>query len=134
MPEVCEAIYQVNKDEGLSTPQEWRERSQHFGHRWNLHHAVGALNGKHVAIRCPRQSESTYYNYKGFCSVVMLALTTGFCAQIFNECQLRLNVMDGTIGFPDADPLPGDDKDMPYFILTDDVFAWRTWLMKPFRA
>ena len=40
--------------------------------------------------------------------------------------------MDETIGFPDTDPQPGDDRDMPYFIVADDAFALRTWLMKPF--
>ena len=29
--------------------------------------------------------------------------------------------MDGTIGFPDANPLPGDDRAMPYFIVADDA-------------
>ena len=40
--------------------------------------------------------------------------------------------MDGTIGFSDAELLPGEDRDMPYFKLADDAFALRTWLMKPF--
>ena len=40
--------------------------------------------------------------------------------------------MDGTIGFPDTDRLPGYDRDMPYFIVGDDAFALKTWLMKPF--
>ena len=40
--------------------------------------------------------------------------------------------MDGTIGFPDAEQLPGDHTDMPYFIVADDTFALRTWQMKPF--
>ena len=40
--------------------------------------------------------------------------------------------MDGTIGFPDVYLLPGDGRDMPYFIVADDAFALRTWLMKPF--
>ena len=44
-----------------------------------------------------------------------------FDVQIFNACQLRQSVMDGTISFPDADPLPGDDRDMPYFIMADDA-------------
>ena len=26
-------------------------------------------------------------------------------------------------GFPHVDPLPGDDIDMPYFIVVDDAFA-----------
>ena len=51
--------------------------------------------------------------------------SNGCCsnAQIFNEGQLRQSVMDGTISFPVADPLPDNDRDMPYFIVADDAFA-----------
>ena len=45
---------------------------------------------------------------------------------------LKHNFLDGTIGFPNADPLPGDNRDMSYFIVAYDAFALRTWLMKPF--
>ena len=31
--------------------------------------------------------------------------------------------MDGTTGFLDADPLLGDDRDMPYYIVADDAFV-----------
>ena len=80
-----------------------------------------------MTIRCSRQSETRYYNYKGFFSVVMLALVNtdyGFlfadvgsnvsCSdtQIFNKCQLKQNIIDETIGFPDADPLPGNAHTM----------------------
>ena len=58
----------------------------------------------------------------------------GCCSdiQIFNECQLKLSIMDGGIGFPNADPLLGDDRDMPDFIMVDDAFALTTWLKRPF--
>ncbi len=36
------------------------------------------------------------------------------------------------IGFPPEDPLPKDERLMPYFILGDDAFALKTWLKKPF--
>ncbi len=36
------------------------------------------------------------------------------------------------IVFPPADPLPQDNQLMPYFLLGDDAFALRTWMMKPF--
>ena len=38
----------------------------------------------------------------------------------------------GTINLPDSDPLPNDDKDTPYYILGDDAFPLRTFLMKPY--
>ena len=127
-------MYQIYKDKELecpSTPQEWGEKAVHFCQRWTFHHVVRAICGKHVVIRC--------FFYKGFYSAVLLALVdadyrfNGCCSdpQIFNGCQLMQNIMDGTIGFPDADLLPGDDRDMPYLIVADDAFALRTWLMKP---
>ncbi len=53
-------------------------------------------------------------------------------APIFNQCELIEAIEDRMIGFPPDDPLPKDDRPMPYFILGDDTFALKTWLMKPF--
>ena len=55
-------------------------------------------------------------------------------AQIWNDCELKDAIKTGTIRFPDADPLPGNDDEhtMPYFIIGDDAFALHKWLMKPF--
>ena len=132
----------------VSTLQEWHEKVVQFDQRWNFHHAVGLLDGKHVAIRCPQQSGSIYYNYNDFYSVVILALvdadyrclwvdvrSNGSCfdAQIVNECHLKKSIVDGTIGFPDADELQGDDRDTTYFIVADDVFALSTWFKAFFR-
>ena len=52
-------------------------------------------------------------------------------AQIFNACQLK-RVEDGRIGFPDPAPITQGGRDVPYFILADDAFALKTWLMKPY--
>ena len=106
----------------------------------------GALDGKHVALKKPKNSGALYHNYKGFFSIVMLALldgqyrfrwvdagTAGSCsdAQIFNACQLKRRIEDGRIGFPDPAPITQGGRDVPYFILADDAFALKTWLMKP---
>ena len=52
-------------------------------------------------------------------------------AQIYNESELKECLNNGTIRFPDPDPIPNDNQDMPYFILGDDAFGLRTNLMKP---
>jgi hypothetical protein len=150
IPEVCRALVTVLKDEVMSTPttpDEWRAIADQFHQRWNVPHACGALDGKHVRIRCPRKSGSLYYNYKGFYSVVLMALVdaqyrfvwidTGGdgCmsdAQIYNQSELGELLESGNIGFPPVEPLPRDDRDMPYFLLGDDAFALRKYMMKPY--
>ena len=145
LPEVCRAIQDEFTREYLrcpTTPDEWKELEWEFRIRWN---ALGALDGKHVALKKPKNSGALYHNYKGFFSTVMLALvdgqhmfrwvdvgTAGSCtnAQMFNTCHLKRKIDDGSIGFPDPEPLTQGGQDVPYFILADDAFALKTWLMK----
>ena len=148
--EVCKAIVAEFKDEVIqchTTTQEWRDIDDAFYKKWNVPHAIGALDEKHVAIKKPNSSGSIYYNYKGFFSVVIMALVDadykfiwvdlgGFGhqsdSQIINASELRECIVNRSIGVPAADKLPGDDNDTHYFILADDIFAMRTYLMKPY--
>ncbi|XP_062584031.1 putative nuclease HARBI1 [Saccostrea cucullata] len=150
IPEVCQAIIDAYEDEvfGFPTnPDEWREVAQKYGERWNFHHTCGALDGKHVAIRNKRRSGTLYYNYKGFFSIILLALvdadykfiwadvgTQGSSsdAQIFNHGPLRNGLENDTLGLPDPEPLPHDDRPIPYFLVGDDAFPLRSWMMKPY--
>jgi hypothetical protein len=53
-------------------------------------------------------------------------------AQIFNDTDLKDAILDGSIHFPEAEPLPADPSSkVPYYILADDAFALKPWLMKP---
>ena len=100
-----------------------------------------------MALKKPKKSGALYYNYKGFFSIVMLTLvdgqykfrwvdagTAGSCsdAQIFNASQLKRRIEDDRIGFPDPAPITQGGRDVLYFILADDAFALKTWLMKPY--
>ena len=138
LPEVCRAIQDEFTREYLrcpTTPDEWKELEREFGIRWNVPHALGALDGKHVALKKPKNTGALYHNYKEFFSIVMLALvdgqykfrwvdagTAGSCsdAQIFNACQLKRKIEDGRIGFPDPAPITRGGR------------ALKTWLMKPY--
>ncbi|KAJ8029927.1 hypothetical protein HOLleu_29460 [Holothuria leucospilota] len=56
IPETYEAIIQNNLEEVMtcpSTPEEWKLVTQSFSDRWNFHNTCGAIDGKHVAIKCP---------------------------------------------------------------------------------
>ena len=53
-------------------------------------------------------------------------------AQIFNVSELNECMENGTIGLPDPEPMPNDDRNTPYFILGDDAFGLRTYLIKPY--
>jgi hypothetical protein len=122
------------------------EVTHQFLHLWNFPHSIGALDGKHFAIKKPAKSGSLYHNYKGFFSIILLGLvdaeyrflwvdvgTHGSTsdASIFNAGPLKEALESATLGLPDPDPLPGDDKPMPYFVVGDDAFALKTWMMKP---
>ncbi|XP_033749273.1 uncharacterized protein LOC117333962 [Pecten maximus] len=77
VPEVCQAIYDGYHEGAVkcpSTPDEWKEVAKGFSEKWNFHHVCGALDGKHIRILAPPRSGSVYYNYKGYFSIIMLAL------------------------------------------------------------
>lgn len=150
VPEVCRAIREEYKTEVVTcprTPQEWQAVAEDFKKRWNVPHACGAIDGKHVAMRCPPNTGTLYHNYKGFFSVVLLALVDANYkflwadvgglgsmsdCQIFNESELKQCLDESSIYFPDPEPLPNDDTDTPYFFLGDDAFGLRTYMMKPY--
>ena len=140
IPETCQAIIQEYQDEvlcGPRSPEEWKHVANTFSKTWNFHNTLGAIDGKHIAIRCPRNGGSVYFNYKGFHSIVLLAVvdgnykflyvdvgTNGSCsdAGIFLDTPLRQAIEQGTAGIPDGQPLPNDDQIIPYSFVGDDAF------------
>ena len=53
-------------------------------------------------------------------------------AGIFKESPLKRRLERGTLGLPPAEPLPNDDRDIPYFLVGDDAFPLQPWLLKPY--
>ena len=107
IPKVCRAMLHEFKKEFLICPTEteaWKSIEEKFRNRWNVPHAVGALDGKHIAIKKLWRSGSGYFNYKGYFSLVLLALMdaeykflwvnvgasgSSSDAQIFNRSKLK---------------------------------------------
>ena len=148
VPQVIEAIIEEFSSEIAlpDTPDRWIDLSKDFERQWNLPHCIGALDGKHIAIRKPTGTGTLYYNYKKYFSIVLLALVdanymfryidvgcsgAGSDAGIFNECDLKEALEKGRLNLPPATPLVQGQRHVPYFIVGDEAFALRTWLMKP---
>ena len=109
-------------------------------------HAVGGLDGKHIAIKKSKRSGSEYFNYKGYFSLVLLALVnadykflwakagasgSSSDAQISNSSKLKRRIENRTLGLPPPEPLGPGGPDLHYFLLGDDTFALMPWLVKP---
>ncbi len=50
----------------------------------------------------------------------------------FSMTSLKKAIEREKLGVPPVEPLPHDDKNMPYYIIGDDAFALKPWLMKPY--
>lgn len=66
--EVSSALYEVLKDDYMGFPNtsQWKEVASGFDIMWDYPHCCGAIDGKHIRIKCPNRSGSEFYNYKGF--------------------------------------------------------------------
>ncbi|KAJ8019719.1 Protein ALP1-like [Holothuria leucospilota] len=133
--EVCRAIIEEYIDEVMPVPTtkaEWRRIADEYYQKWNFPHTCGSLDGKHVACKCPPASGSTYFNYKKFYSVVLLAMVdadykflwadiggrgAASDAQVWNDSDLQEAIIDGDLKLPDPEPLPHDTEDLPYFFI-----------------
>ena len=74
--EVCDALYKRLAPQYLPSPtkEDWERAATDFEELWQLPNCIGAIDGKHVALEKPSGSGTVYHNYKGFCSIVLLAV------------------------------------------------------------
>lgn len=56
----------------------------------------------------------------------------GCDATIWNDSNLKSAIRNQTLRLPPPQPLPNDDKDRPYFIISDDAFGITKNIMIPF--
>jgi hypothetical protein len=122
-----------------TTTEEWPATAEQFEHRWLFPHCCGALDDKHVAVTCPWNTGSVYRNYKGFFSIVLMALVdadykflwidvssdgSSNDASIYNGSELKegLESPNNIFNLPEEKSLPGDNIPVPYYIVGDNAF------------
>nr|CAH7714623.1 unnamed protein product [Callosobruchus chinensis]CAH7726808.1 unnamed protein product [Callosobruchus chinensis] len=139
IPEVCQAIYDVLKDEFLKMPTtepNWDNIADDFMQKWNFPNCVGAIDGKHVNLKAPANSGSLNFNYKHSHSIVLLGLAdanyqftyinVGSAGRnldggVYVNSRLSKALENNSINIPQPKPLPGHD-----------AFALKPYMLKPF--
>ena len=146
--ETCKAIWEVLSPLYLKNPsseQEWKEISKNFEDIWNFPHAIGSIDGKHIAIECPKNYK--YYNYKGFFSVVLLAICdakycftfvdigqygSGNDSGVLKQSKMGKGFENNEFDMPKPSKIPGLEEELPYFLLGDEIFPLKSWLQTPY--
>ncbi|XP_069979435.1 uncharacterized protein [Penaeus vannamei] len=141
VPQMCQDIINTHRPEVMKcpqTPKAWKKDTQGFSKKWNYHNCGGALDGKHVPIKKPTNGGSVYYNYKNLHSIVLMAVADANYKFLYvdvgaergagyggmrSKCDLNQAIEKKRAGFPEA---------IPFYLISDDAFALKPWLMKPY--
>ena len=127
----------------MPTPT-WTTRSQivdDFWDLWNFPNCIGAIDGKHVKVQAPPNSDSKFFHYKQFFfSVVLLALvdarykfTVVYIGAygrnsdggIFAHSKLG-KYFETRLGIPEGKQLPGISCLAPHVIVGYEAFPLKT--------
>ena len=111
--ETCEAIWialQSQYVKAPSTAEEWIGVSRQFEQMWNFRNCIGkheyvecvyvcvlasceyctgAIDGKHIVVQAPMNAGSTFFNYKGTHSVVLLAVCDAHYRYVFPKYSIK---------------------------------------------
>jgi len=148
--QVCDIIWRTLKQECMPEPciEKWKEISIGFENSANFPNCVGAVDGKHIRLVQPIDSGSLFYNYKNYFSIVLMAICdANYCftfvdigsfgrncdSSVFKNCAFWKRVEDGTLPWPQPEPLPGTDQpSLPFVIVADEAFALSDHFMRPY--
>ncbi|KAG8239737.1 hypothetical protein J437_LFUL018744 [Ladona fulva] len=115
----------------------WSKAANRYWELWNLPNCVGSLDGKHIRIKAPPNSGSTFYNYKGYFSIVLLAVADAdglFLSvdvgeygrnsdgRVLKESSFGKALFRDQLQLPEPAPLPGEESVFPFIL----------WQMKHF--
>lgn len=130
-----------------NTTEEWEHIAKDFQDKWNVFNCIGAMDGKHIRICCPKYGGSHYFNYKSYNSVILFALvdanyrflyvdagTNGRVgdAGVFAKSELKRCLNNNSLNIPGEKCLPNTNISIPYVILADDAFPLSRNVMKPY--
>lgn len=150
--EVCTVIPDILSPLYLTPPteEEWKSIVDGYWNTWQMPNCFGAVDGKHIKLKCPPNSGSCYYNYKKYFSIVLMAICDHLYtfklvdigayggnsdSGIFDASAIGKNLTNGQLKLPkDNAKLPGSDISIPGFFIGDAAFPLTTRMMKPYNG
>ena len=127
--------------------EQWKKISQDFEGMWQFPHVIGAIDGKHVVIEAPAKPGTLYHNYKGTFSIVLLAICdakynftlidvgqygSNNDSDVLAESEIGNAFENNTLNIPPSELVQGTDLEIPYFLIGDEIFPLKPWLMRPY--
>ena len=149
LQQVCAVIWQRLKTVCLPalTKEKWQEIAQGFEKYAHFPNCIGAIDGKHIRVIQPDGTGSMYFNYKGFFSIVLLAVCDANYsfiyvdigaygkssdAAVFHNSSLYKKLVENTLDIPEAKPISGSDMSLPHVIVGDEAFGIMDHIMRPY--
>ena len=142
--------------------EKWLSVAKEFQEKWQFPNYFGAINGKPVPLNNPFNCGSTYFNYKNFFSIALLALVDADykflhvnvgcqgCISnggVFKKSELYHLLVNGDINLPDSRQHPdlsnsndlflvesNRESKVLYIVVADDAFLLPTYFMKPYSS
>ena len=147
--EVCEEIWNCFHEKHMSFPstEHLKSVAEDFFKKWNFPNCVGTIDGKHIRIKCPKNSGSIYYNYKQFFSIVLqgiadanykfITIDVGAYGKqsdggIFSLSNVYKCLETNTFNMPNIECIPSTDISVPFVLLGDDAYPLKPYLLKPY--
>ena len=130
-----------------SSHEDFKHSMEKFGEEWQFLYAFSAVDGSHLPVKCPNggaQAMKQYFNFKGFYSIVLMALVDAeyrfiwasvgapgnpHDSTLLQSTDLWKKIVDGKV-IPNV-PQQVENVEIPPLILGDGAFPLRTWIMKP---
>ncbi|XP_055344225.1 uncharacterized protein LOC129592258 [Paramacrobiotus metropolitanus] len=147
--ETCAALWKILRPICLPPPSEemWKKSAFEFNKEWQFPNCIGAIDGKHVQIKKPRNGGSQYINYKGTHSIVLMAVVGpdyrflyvdigGYGRQsdggTWRNCSLGKALGDGSLLLPQPERPLLCQHLMPHVFVADAAFPMSVNLMRPY--